>query len=111
MTKTQLMRSAIQKHQGKKPTAKPPAPPLPPGVIPPRARDRKYQKKARLPDKSKFVVEWNLSDGLWHGILVVPGDQGDLGPRAYEMKFGAVFQLMAKLDDMYRKSHQQEGRA
>lgn len=78
--------------------------PRPPG---PAERDRRHQKKGRLPDGASFVVVYSGSTRTWSGALTVPHGPKEGGRQEHRRFAGeedGVFKLLARLDDQYRAS-------
>jgi hypothetical protein len=59
-------------------------------------KPHKARKDTRLPDKSRFLVEYNANTQTWTGTLNVEGMN-------FTDTSGAVFHLLHKLDKQYRK--------
>lgn len=68
-----------------------------------RAKARREKAKARppargrLPDGAAFSVTYDAAAMTWTGTLTVPGG------RTYTATASAVFKLLARLDDQFRK--------
>lgn len=58
--------------------------------------------RGRLPDGSRFDVQWDAVKEHWTGTLVVPGDLTPCGT-IFSARARGVFPLLAKLDKLYRK--------
>lgn len=66
----------------------------------PEQRDQQVEKKGRLPDRSRFDVQWDATAKKWSGSLVI---ETATGPKVFSGKNSGVFLLLHKLDDQYRE--------
>ncbi len=70
------------------------------GEQPPRPG--KAPRAGRLPDGSRFEVQYDAAKGQWSGTLTVPNAGG--ASAVFTGARSALFQLLASLDEQYRAS-------
>lgn len=84
------------------------APPMPPPV--PVEKKKRHQRKMdtrpRLPDGTRFEVEYDAASETWSGVLFLR--DGDRGPDMKHVFYfhnnrPGVFTLLTALDTMYRQ--------
>ena len=66
----------------------------------PRRGKRKQPHHERLPDGSRFDVQFDASAGMWSGKLIVPG----ICPQEFQGRWRTLFGLLSRLDRQYRCS-------
>ena len=70
-------------------------------VVAAQAEKRRALAKPRLPDGSRFEVQYDGPQEAWRGTLVVPDDSGG---QLFRNSRSTLFTLLSVLDNMYRQS-------
>lgn len=65
---------------------------------PPKPK-KAHVEKGRLPDRSSYWFTYDAEKQQWAGVLVI----GD-GLKRFEDTHSAIFKLLSRLDDAYRKT-------
>ena len=65
----------------------------------PKARPGPKRQAGRLPDRSRFEVQFDAAAEAWSGTLTMPGDGEAL---TFSATASGVFTLLSKLDQLYR---------